>query len=89
MKTKSNSKIHQADEIDTLTLNNQFKCFEKQHIDFTIERDEAENINTETSTEKTGNKIIIYQNKIKIPNGENGWPSNCITEKYWQYDNHI
>ena len=55
MKTKSNSKIHQADEIDTLTLNNQFKCFEKQHIDFTIERDEAENINTETSTEKTGN----------------------------------
>ena len=89
MKTKSNSKIHQADEIDTLTLNNQFKSFEKQHIDFTIERDEAENINTETSTEKTGNKIIIYQNKIKIPNGENGWPSNCITEKYWQYDNHI
>ena len=50
IKTKNNSKIGQADEIDTLTLNNQFKCLEQQQTDFTIEKDEAESINTVTST---------------------------------------
>ena len=48
-------KIRQADEIDALTLNNQFKCSEQQQTDFTLERDNAENVNTETSTEKAGN----------------------------------
>ena len=78
---KNNWKIRQADEIDTLSLNNQFKCLEQQQIDFSIETDDAENINTETSTEKAENKIV-YQNKIKIANRENRRPNNCITEKY-------
>ena len=88
-KTTNNSKIRQADEIDTLTLNNQFKCREQQQIDFTIETDEVENINSETSTEKVGNKINIYQNKSKIPNREKRRLNNCITEKYLQNDKHI
>ena len=62
-------------------MNNQFKCLEQQQIDFSIETDDAENINTETSTEKAENKIV-YQNKIKIANRENRRPNNCITEKY-------
>ena len=51
VKTKNNSKIRQADEIDTSTLNNQFKCLEKHEIDFTIETDEAE-ISTQKRTPK-------------------------------------
>ena len=51
VKTKNNSKIRQADEIDTSTLNNQFKCLEKHEIDFTIETDEAE-ISTQKRTSK-------------------------------------
>ena len=89
VKTKNNSKIHQADEINTLTVNNQFKCLEQQQIDITIETDEAENMNTEISTEKVGNKINMHQNKSKIPNRENRRPNNCITEKYLQNDKHI
>ena len=83
MKTKNNSKIRQTDEIETLTLNNQFECLE-QHVDFTIERDEAVNRNTKTSTEKAGNKINIYQNKNKIPSRENRRPNNCVTGTYLQ-----
>ena len=60
VKIESNSKIRHADEIDTLTLNNQFKCLEQLHIDFAIETYETQNINTQTSTEKVGSKINIY-----------------------------
>lgn len=56
-KTKSNSKFHQADEIDTLILNNQFQCIKIQQIDFTIEINDPENINTKRNTGKVGNKI--------------------------------
>ena len=70
-------------------MNNQFKCLEQQQIDMTIETDEAENINTEISTEKVGNKINMHQNKRKIPNRENRRPNNCVTEKYLQNDKHI
>ena len=59
VKIESNSKIRHADEIDTLTLNNQFKCLEQLHIDFAIETYETQNINTQ-STEKVGSKINIY-----------------------------
>ena len=45
-----------------------------------------ENINAETSTEKAGIKINIFQNKSKIPHSENRRPTNCITEKYLQND---
>ena len=81
VKTKSNSNIRQLDEIDTLALNNQFKCSEQQQMNFTKEINEAENINTETNTEKAGNKINVYQNKDKIPNRESRRPNKCITEK--------
>ena len=50
MKTKNDSKICQADEIHTLALNNQFKYLKQHLIDFTIEKNEAKNINTEIST---------------------------------------
>ena len=63
IKIKTNRKIHEADEINTLTLNNQFKCLEQKQIDFTIEKGEVENINTETSTEKAGIKINISKQK--------------------------
>lgn len=56
-KTKSNSKFHQADEIDTLIMNNQFQCIKIQQIDFTIEINDPENINTKRNTGKVGNKI--------------------------------
>ena len=46
-------------------------------------------INTQTSLEKVGNKINIYQNKSKIPNRNNRRPNHCITEKYLQNDKHI
>ena len=84
IKIKTNKKIHEADEINTLTLNNQSKCLEQKQIDFTIEKGEVENINTETSTEKAGIKINVFQNKSKIPHCENRRPTNCITEKYLQ-----
>ena len=63
VKTKNNSKIHQADEIDTLTLNNQFRYLEQQQIDFTTEIDEAENINTEQAQKKwkKNNSKYIYK----------------------------
>ena len=57
VKTKSNSKFHQAYEIGTLTLNNQFQSIETQQIDFTIEINDTENINTKRNTRKVGNKI--------------------------------
>ena len=44
---------------------------------------------TQKSTEKAGNKINIYQKKSKIPNHGNRRPSNWITEKYLQNDEHI
>ena len=88
-KTKNNSKIRQPDEIDTLTLNNQFKYSEQQQMNFTKEINEAENINTETNTEKAGNKINVYQNKVKIQNRESRRPNKCITEKYLQNDRQI
>ena len=44
------------------------------------------NINTQTTTEKTGNKINIYQNKSKIPNCKNRRPNHCISEKYFEND---
>lgn len=88
-KIKSNSKIRQPDEIDTLTLNNQFKYSEQQQMNFTKEINEAENINTETNTEKAGNKINVYQNKVKIQNRESRRPNKCITEKYLQNDRQI
>ena len=50
-------------------------------MNFTKEINEAENINTETNTEKAGNKINVYQNKDKIPNRESRRPNKCITEK--------
>ena len=56
VKTKYNLKIHQSDKIDTLTLNNQFKCLDTQQIDFTIETNDAENINTKTNTESEETK---------------------------------
>lgn len=56
VKTKYNLKIHQSDKIDTLTLNNQFKCLDTQQIDFTIEINDAENINTKTNTESEETK---------------------------------
>ena len=43
----------------------------------------------QTSTEKVGNKINIYQNKSKILNCDSGRPNNCITEKYLENDKHI
>ena len=46
-------------------------------------------IETQTSTEKVGNKINISQNKSRIPNGNNRRPNNCITEKYLQNDKHV
>ena len=86
IKIKTNKKIHEADEINTLTLNNQSKCLEQKQIDFTIEKGEVENINAETSTEKAGIKINRFQNKSKFPHSENRRPTNCITEKYSQND---
>ena len=56
VKTKYNLKIHQSDKIDTLTLNNQFKCLDTQQIDFTIEINDAENINTKANTESEETK---------------------------------
>ena len=74
--------MNQAYEVDTLTLNNQFKCLVQQRTRITIETNEVENINAETNTEKVGDKINVYQNKNKIPNGENIRPNSCITKNY-------
>ena len=43
----------------------------------------------DTNKCRKSRKQNTYQNKSQIPNGDNRWPSNCITEEYLQNDKHV
>ena len=66
IKIKTNKKIHEADEINTLTLNNQSKCLEQKQIDFTIEKVKWKISTQKLAQKKQGSKSIYFKTKVKF-----------------------